>query len=407
MNIFKFKHKKTKGMSGSAFRTRKTTAGFTLIELLVVISIIGFLSSVVLASTKTAREKAQDSKIAQDLRQFGIAVQLYYDDHQSYNIITLGGEDKSLAVNEEKDNFSIKDLNIFSTKIAEAYADGKCNNFVAIGNILVQHKYLSSVPKHPKDDGANICYKTAYTASNFTAYGQLSRKTSWDSAKYKQAGIVLGDITVAKLQEIYNATESEYPTAVAGGQINDLALVSDIILGSVNSNTASSSSAIYLNVVTTGGGSVSKSPNKTTYINGDHVTLTSEQSAPDIVAKWTGCDYVSDIYCYVTIGTSNKTINVDFLQGYHITIQEDPLGPSPNYKFLPTGNYYTQTNGPGAYSQYYYPGQKISVYMTDPASYGFSDFGGCEQIGGVLGYGYCSFRMPSENVFLVAFFNPY
>ena len=57
--------------------------GFTLIELLVVIAIIGILSSVVLASLNSARGRAQDSKVQQDLRQVSTALQLYYDKHGS------------------------------------------------------------------------------------------------------------------------------------------------------------------------------------------------------------------------------------------------------------------------------------------------------------------------------------
>jgi prepilin-type N-terminal cleavage/methylation domain-containing protein len=57
----------------------KNKKGFTLIELLVVISIIGVLSSVVLASLNTARAKARDAKRKQDMRTISTALQLYYD----------------------------------------------------------------------------------------------------------------------------------------------------------------------------------------------------------------------------------------------------------------------------------------------------------------------------------------
>jgi prepilin-type N-terminal cleavage/methylation domain-containing protein len=58
---------------------------FTLIELLVVIAIIGILSSVVLASLNSARNKAKDSAIKSDLAQIRTAAEVEYDTLGSYN----------------------------------------------------------------------------------------------------------------------------------------------------------------------------------------------------------------------------------------------------------------------------------------------------------------------------------
>lgn len=54
--------------------------GFTLIELLVVISIIGLLTSVVLASLSTAREKSRNSRRLADLHQLEIAFRQIEDE---------------------------------------------------------------------------------------------------------------------------------------------------------------------------------------------------------------------------------------------------------------------------------------------------------------------------------------
>jgi len=57
----------------------KKQQGFTLIELLVVIAIIGILSSVVLASLNTAREKANKAKIQANMKTIAVQAELYYD----------------------------------------------------------------------------------------------------------------------------------------------------------------------------------------------------------------------------------------------------------------------------------------------------------------------------------------
>ncbi|MES2213561.1 MAG: type II secretion system protein [Patescibacteria group bacterium] len=55
------------------------THGFTLIELLVVISIIGVLSSIVLASLTNARSKGADSAIKSNLNNIRSQAELSYD----------------------------------------------------------------------------------------------------------------------------------------------------------------------------------------------------------------------------------------------------------------------------------------------------------------------------------------
>lgn len=55
------------------------SAGFTLIELLVVIAIIGLLSSVVLTSLNTARQKGRDARRVADVQQIQLALEFYAD----------------------------------------------------------------------------------------------------------------------------------------------------------------------------------------------------------------------------------------------------------------------------------------------------------------------------------------
>jgi type II secretion system protein G len=60
---------------------KNSNKGFTLIELLVVIAIIGILSSVVLASLNSARQKARDARRIADIKQIQLALELYAGDN--------------------------------------------------------------------------------------------------------------------------------------------------------------------------------------------------------------------------------------------------------------------------------------------------------------------------------------
>jgi prepilin-type N-terminal cleavage/methylation domain-containing protein len=66
--------------------------GFTLIELLVVIAIIGILSSVVLASLNTARDKGEDAAVKANLANSRAQAELYYDDNDDYDGLDTAGD---------------------------------------------------------------------------------------------------------------------------------------------------------------------------------------------------------------------------------------------------------------------------------------------------------------------------
>ncbi len=62
-------------------QTSSHVRGFTLLELLVVIAIIGVLSSIVLASLNTARDKGNDTGVKANLATVASQAALYYEEH--------------------------------------------------------------------------------------------------------------------------------------------------------------------------------------------------------------------------------------------------------------------------------------------------------------------------------------
>ncbi len=166
--------------------------GFTLIELLVVISIIGLLSSVVIASLNNARSKGKDSKRMSDVVQLQRALEIYYDTYETYPVSSWVSSGQSTWNTSANPLYALVTNNILSS----LPVDPK-NDFTGASNVPAnQYAYtyfstnypttpsgsgkwymisfnLENAQKIEQSDGAYTCSTTNPTAGTYNEAGQF------------------------------------------------------------------------------------------------------------------------------------------------------------------------------------------------------------------------------------------
>jgi prepilin-type N-terminal cleavage/methylation domain-containing protein len=143
--------------------------GFSLIELLVVISIIGILTTIVLASLSQARARGRDARRVADIRQLQLALELYYDANGSYplTLSVLSGPGYIPAVPKDPGN----GYDYAYVALTGAGINGACASYHLAARLEIYSAGAGSsflddadqVPgtNYPTDDGA-VCNGSAW-----------------------------------------------------------------------------------------------------------------------------------------------------------------------------------------------------------------------------------------------------
>lgn len=144
----------------------KGNKGFTLIELLVVIAIIGILSSVVLASLNTARDKGANAAVKANLSNTRAQAELFYDTVSNYEGVcaTTGDSTIGVAVNAAEVAAGVGPTG-YVDATASTFTTGQCHDSTGSWAAWVPLKDTADIAWCVDSNGASK-QVTAVLASN-------------------------------------------------------------------------------------------------------------------------------------------------------------------------------------------------------------------------------------------------
>jgi len=177
--------------------------GFTVLELLVVIAIIGILAAIVLGQVKSARNKAQDKNIADNLLSARTEMGLYYSNLGTYG--TYGFSGGTFSTGNNSHCFAQ------SAAVASVFANSSSTQSEKIIQMLTEANNQSggTIIDLAIDKLSNVKCASNNTTGAISVTLSTDTSKSWcvDSAGF--SGIINGSSSVSPTTTfLYNATSN-------------------------------------------------------------------------------------------------------------------------------------------------------------------------------------------------------